>query len=89
MEENNLTSNWRELLLDDKNFDQNVPYDYDKVVNFFDIIVSDLDHLNPYYFIGAIYEFTKAFSSLSTALSMGFSDITEKCATWRDLFKTY
>jgi hypothetical protein len=90
MEENKTASSqWKELLQDDKNFDQNIPYDYDKVVNFFENIVSDLDHINPYYFIGAIYEFTKAFKALSSALSMGFADITEKCSTWRELFKNY
>ena len=89
MEGENTTVWFTDQLKNDKNFDQNVPYDYDKVIGFFEKIVLDTDHINPYYFICAIYEFTKAFSAFSSALSMGFSDITDKCNTWRDLFKNY
>lgn len=90
MEQNKILGqeqNFRSLLLDDANFDQRVEYSIDKVVEHFDKLTQDLDHLNPYYFLSAIYEFTKAFKRFSSALSMGFSDITEKVKVWRDLFQ--
>ena len=80
---------WRDNLLDDKNFDQNVKYDIEKVIKHFQNLTLDLDHINPYDLLSAIYEFTKAFSRYSSALSMGFSDITEKVKIWRDLFKIH
>lgn len=83
------TPTWRKKLLDDKNFDQKVPYDVDKLISHFNNITQDLDHINPFEFFSAIYEFTKAFSRFSSALSMGFSDITEKVQTWRNLFRMY
>jgi hypothetical protein len=80
---------WRDNLLDDKNFDQKILYDIDKVIKHFQNLTLDLDHINPFDLFSAIYEFTKAFSKFSSALSMGFSDITEKVQTWRDLFKLH
>ena len=85
----NKDQDWRLLLIDNKNFDQKVEYSLDKVIQHFDILTQDLDHLNPYHFFSAIYEFTKAFKRFSNALSMGFSDITEKVQVWRNLFKIH
>lgn len=78
----------REKLLNDKNFDQKVPYDVEKIISNFEKVSSDMDRLKPYELLSGIYEFTKAFSNLSTSLSMGFSDITSKVDVWRNLFKT-
>jgi hypothetical protein len=83
------STNWRELILDDKNFDSTVVYDYDKLLKHLDSIKSSLDNINPYDFMSASFEMTKAFSMLGSALSMGFSDITTKVQLWRDLVKTY
>lgn len=83
----NENSGWREKLIDDKNFDKNVAYDFSKLIGHFENINKDLDHINPYEFIAGIFEFTKAFFTLGSALSMGFSDITDKVKIWRALFK--
>lgn len=76
-------------LLNDKNFDQKVPYDVDKIIKYFEEVAEDLEQLKPFQLLAGIYEFTKAFNSLSTSLSMGFSDITSKVDIWRNLFKTH
>jgi hypothetical protein len=83
------TSNWREQIADDNNFKQKVPYDVDNVILTFEKLTSDLDRMNPYLYCSVMYEFTKAFGNLSSALSMGFADITEKVGIWRNLFKTH
>jgi hypothetical protein len=83
------SNDWYSKLLNDKNFNSNEPYNYDKLINYFTAITEDLDHLKPFEILAGIFEFTKAFGQLSTALSMGFSDITSKVEIWRNLFKDY
>ena len=67
--------NWRELMKDDKNFSQEVPFDFKKVSEKLKKASETPDKLNPYYTISAIFDFTKFFKEISSALSMGFSDI--------------
>jgi hypothetical protein len=86
MEPNNNTE-WRDKVIDSSNFDQKVPYSYEKLIQNLEEANADLEHLKPYQFLSAVYEFTKAFNLLSSALSMGFSDITEKVDLWRELFQ--
>ena len=82
-------TNWRTLLNDDKNFDQNVPYDIKKIEEKLTIASKDVNKLNPYYTLSAIYDFTKFFDKISSALSMGFSDITKKVNQMRGKFRLY
>ena len=49
----------------------------------------DLEHFNPYFVLSPVYDFTKFFNKISSALSMGFKDITEKVEQMRQLFKKY
>jgi hypothetical protein len=84
-----MESNTKQLLFDDSNFDQKVPYSYEKLIWCLEEVNKDLDNLKPYQLLYAIYEFTKVFNTLSTALSVAFSDITTKVDNWRQLFKTY
>ena len=81
--------NWLELLKDDNNFSQKVPFDFKSI--FFKLQKASLnpDKLNPYYTLSAIFDFTKFFKEISSALSMGFSDITEKCGIMREKFNVY
>ena len=83
------TSNWRTLLNDDKNFDQNVPYDIKKIEEKLTIASKDVNKLNPYYTLSAIYDFTKFFKEISSALSLGFEDITKKVNQMRRKFNEY
>lgn len=87
--ENSSSNDWYSKLADDKNFNSSDKYNYDRLINYFTAVTEDLDHLKPYELLAGIYEFTKAFGQLSTALSMGFSDITSKVDVWRSLFKTH
>ena len=80
---------WRPLLEDDKNFDQAVPYDIKKIEEKLTIASQDLEHLDPYYTLSPIYDFTKFFDKISSALSMGFSDITKKVNQMRGKFRLY
>lgn len=80
------SNSWRVKLLDNKNFDQKDPYNVEKILSNLQNCSSNLDNLDPYEFLSAVYEFTKAFGALSSALSMGFSDITEKVQIWRELY---
>ena len=81
--------NWRELMKDDKNFSQEVPFDFKKVSEKLKKASETPDKLNPYYTISAIFDFTKFFKEISSALSMGFSDITEKCGIMREKYNQY
>jgi hypothetical protein len=74
-------------LLDDSNFDPKVSYNYERLVNLLEEAAKDVENLKPYEFLGGVYEFTRSFKKLSSSLSMGFSDITEKVGIWRDIFK--
>ena len=80
---------WEKELKNDANFDQKVPYNIDKIESALTNACKDLDHLNPYYTLVAEYEFTKFFEKISSALSMGFSDITSKVEKMRRKFKKY
>ena len=82
-------TNWRTLLNDDKNFDQNVPYDIKKIEEKLTLASKDVNKLNPYYTLSAIYDFTKFFKEISSALSLGFEDITKKVNQMRRKFNEY
>jgi len=81
--------NWPDLMKDDKNFSQDVPFNFKQITEKLKIAATAPDKLNPYYTISAIYDFTKFFKEISSALSMGFSDITEKCGIMREKFNEY
>ena len=83
------SSKWREYMADDNNFDQKVPFDFKSISFKLKKAAKNPDDLNPFYTISAIYDFTKFFKDISSALSMGFSDITEKCEIMRKRFKEY
>jgi hypothetical protein len=87
MEQTNI--DWVAKVKDDKNFDSKVPFNYDNLVKNLELVNSDLDNLNPYAYLQAIFEFTKAMSKLGSALSTAFSDVTEKVDIWRNLYKVY
>jgi hypothetical protein len=74
-------------LLDDSNFDPKTGYSYERLVNLLEEASKDVENLKPYEFLGGIYEFTRSFKKISSSLSMGFADITEKVGIWRDIFK--
>lgn len=84
-----MEQNWRDLLNDDKNFDQKVPYDLKKIEDNMKKAQADLTHFNPYYVLSPVYDFTKFFDKISSALSMGFKDITEKVDLMRKILKDY
>ena len=81
--------NWKEMLKDDNNFSQKVPFDFKSI--FFKLQKASLtpQKLNPYYTLSSIFDFTKFFNEISSALSMGFSDITDKCGKMRQKFAAY
>ena len=81
--------NWRDLMKDDRNFSQKVPFNFQEITEKLKIASASPDKLNPYYTISAIYDFTKFFKEISSALTMGFSDITEKCGIMRQKFNEY
>ena len=83
------TLNWQEEMKNDKNFSQDVPFDFKQVAYKIGKASKKPEKLNPYYTISAIFDCTKVFYSISSALSMGFSDITEKCGIMREQFKRY
>jgi len=77
---------WREYFKDDTNFNQEVPFDF-KCLSFKLIKASENpEKLNLFYTISSIYDFTKIFEKISSALSLGFSDITKKSEIMRQLF---
>ncbi len=82
-------SQWREYMKDDNNFDQKVPFDFNSIFIKLQKAATNPEKLNPFYTISAIYDFTKIFKSISSALSMGFSDITEKCQLMRKRFEDF
>jgi len=81
--------NWRELMKDDNNFSQDVPYNFKTISYKLKKAAENPENLNPFYTISAINDFTKFFKQISSALSLGFSDITEKCGIMREKFKEY
>jgi hypothetical protein len=80
---------WEKELKNDANFDQKVPYNINKIESALTNACKDLDHLNPYYTLVAVYEFTKFFDKISSSLAKGFSDITSKVGKMRRKFKKY
>ncbi len=87
--DNDRNNNWYKKLIDNRNFNSDEPYNYDRLIGYFSCVTEDLDHLKPFELLAGIYEFTRAFGQLSTALSIGFSDITSKVDIWRNLFKDF
>ena len=83
------SSKWREYINDDNNFNQEVPFDFKSIS--FKLQKASLvpDKLNPFYTISSIFDFTKIFSKISSALGMGFSDITTKSQIMRERFREY
>ncbi len=65
------------------------PYSYDFLMKCLKEVNSDLDKLKPFQFLVALYDVTKAFRNLSSALGLAFSDITSKVEVWRGLFKNW
>lgn len=79
--------NYTTLVKTDKLFDNKVPYSYDNLVKNLELVNSDLGNMNPYAYLQAIFEFTKAMAQLGSALSTAFADVTEKVEVWRSLYK--
>ena len=79
----NTPPSWRRSLFDDRNFSQSVPYDFRKIEMNLQKASENLNKLNPFHTLVSIYEFTK----FSSALSMGFQDITEKVMLMREIFR--
>ena len=82
-------SKWKEYIKDNNNFTQAVPYDFKKIYTKLQLASENPEKLNPYCTLSAIYDYTKFFASISTGLSMGFSDITEKVEQMREKFQEY
>ena len=82
-------NDWKKALLDDENFEQKTQFNYDICLKNFQEAEKDLENINIYYLLRPIWEITKAFKALSTALSVGFSDITSKVDIWRINIKTH
>lgn len=82
-------NDWFNKLCDDTNFSANEPYSHKRLITYLEAVAEDLENLKPFELLAAIYEFTRAFTELSTALSVGFSDITSKVDIWRNNFKTF
>ena len=76
-------------LENDLNFSQNIPYDISKIESALTLASKDLSNLDPYFTLLAEYEFTKFFSQISSALAMGFNDITSKVEKMREKFKEF
>lgn len=82
-------SKWKEYIKDNNNFSQNVPFNFQDIFSKLKTASENPDKLNPFYTLSAIYDFTKIFYQISTALSMGFSDITTKAEQMRVKFQEY
>ena len=80
------SSNWRQYIKLKDNFNQEIPFDFKNI--FFKLQKASIspDNLNPFYTISLIFDFTKIFKEISSALSMGFADITEKSEIMRQRF---
>ena len=76
-------------LENDLNFSQNIPYDISKIESALTLASKDLSNLDSYFTLLAEYEFTKFFSQISSALAMGFNDITSKVEKMREKFKEF
>lgn len=80
---------WKDYIYNNSNFDQKVPYDFQLNLTKLRLAAKDVNNLNPFCTLSAIYDFTKVFNQISKALSMGFSDITEKVQIMRERFMQY
>jgi len=76
-------------LENDLNFSQKIPYNIAKIESALTLACNDLNNLDPFFTLSAEYEFTKFFNQISSALSMGFSDITSKVEKMRQKFREY
>ena len=83
------TSKWREYLKDNKNFNQDVPFNFKDIYSKLQVASENPEKLNPFYTLSAIYDFTKIFYQISSAFRMGFSDITKKAEQMRKKFDVY
>ena len=83
------SSKWREYIKDDNNFNQKIPFDFKNISFKLQKGAITPDKLNPFYTISSIFDFTKFFSKISSALSMGFEDITKKSQLMREKFELY
>lgn len=79
--------NWKNSLQNNNLFSQDIPYSYEKLLDYLHKTNENLDTLNPLFFFLAVFELTKALKVLSTALKIAFSDITEKVDICRAIFK--
>jgi hypothetical protein len=89
MEDISEPTKWRDYIKDNNNFNQGIPYDHKRVSYKLQKAAENPEKLNPFYTISAIFDFTKFFKDISSALSMGFSDITEKSQIMREKFEEY
>ena len=83
------SSKWREYIKDNNNFNQEIPFDFKNISYKLQKAAITPDKLNPFYTISSIFDFTKFFKKISSALSMGFEDITKKSQLMRDKFEMY
>ena len=83
------SSKWREYIRDNNNFDQKIPFDFKDISFKLNKASETPEKLNPFFTISSIFEFTKIFKKISSALSMGFSDITEKSELMRKRIEEY
>lgn len=89
MVEKYYSGDWKKELLDDNNFEQSKPFNYELCVTLFEEVGKDLENCNPYLLLRPIWEVTKGFRALSSAISVGFADITEKVNIIRNNYKLY
>ena len=83
------STKWRDYFNDDNNFNQEIPFDFQNISYKLQKAAIMPDKLNPFYTISSIFDFTKFFKKISSALSMGFSDITSKSEIIRKKFQEY
>ena len=83
------SSKWREYIKDNNNFNHKISFDFKDISFKLTKASENPAKLNPFYTISSIFEFTKIFKKISSALSMGFSDITEKSELMRKRIEEY
>ena len=89
MEDFSDPSKWKEYIKDNNNFVEGVKFDFKSVFFKLQKAAENPEKLNPFYTISSIFDFTKFLPEISSALSMGFSDITEKSQLMREKFEEY
>ena len=75
--------------MDDRIFSDSSEYSYANLIYNIQLVNSDIENIKPFHFLSFLYDITKAFKMISSALSLAFDDITTKVNIWRDLFKTH